>query len=185
MPATRAKRTPKHQPAPKIGRPAFSWTPDLERRLLAALSAGSSYKDAAEYAGLSYQTLLRKQQTDSAFSDRLGRARASFKIKSLAFIAKAAETDWRAAAFWLQYGPYRSEWGVRLEPPPVVPAGEGPELAIAASIRGSDASVREVHLALAISIASGSAPAAEAEPRSVGSSSLAGGVRDGRDEGHR
>jgi hypothetical protein len=168
-------RAPKKRPP---GRPPFRWTADLEARILSALSAGASYKDAAEFAGLSYQTLLRQQQADFAFSDRLAGARATFKVKSLAYIAKAAETDWRAAAFWLQYGPYRSEWGVRLEPPSEPPAGPGPELAIAAAVRGSDAAVREIHLALAISIAQGADPPRESEPRSVGSSVVAGGVRD-------
>ncbi len=164
------------------GRPPIPWEPHVTEKLLQVLGVGGSYRDAAEVAGISYMSLLRHQQQSPAFCEQLARGRVQAKVKAMAYVMQQAATDWRAAAFWLTNGPFRNEWGVTPDAPADPSATVGPELAIAASIRGSDDAVHNLHLALAISIGASAQAPAEPGPRPVGSSSVAGRVRDGGDK---
>jgi hypothetical protein len=105
----------KARPHAKTGRKEL-WTATVDRSFFTALSSGCSFADAAIIAGVSPDTLQRRQRNNPEFCGRLTHARTEFKVRSLAFIAKAAQTEWRAAQFWLERV-YPEEWGARVETP--------------------------------------------------------------------
>lgn len=98
-------------------------TPEVEGRLVHAISVGASYKDACAYAGISYQTFLNwkkraqrivEQAEDSddeleeltdqfvEFFERIKRAQGEAAVGWLTTINKAAHDDWKAAAWALE-----------------------------------------------------------------------------------
>jgi len=98
-------------------------TPEVEERMVRAISVGAAYKDACAYAGISYQTFLnwkkRAQQSEARsddgcdepeettrrfveFFDRIKKAQGDAAMSWLATINKAAKRDWRAAAWALE-----------------------------------------------------------------------------------
>ncbi len=98
-------------------------TPEVQARLVHAISVGASYKDASAYAGISYQTFLnwrkralkiveRMEKLDDEpeevadpfveFFDRIKRAQGEAAVKWLTAINKAAHRDWKAAAWSLE-----------------------------------------------------------------------------------
>ena len=108
-------------------------TPEVEERLVRAISVGASYKDASACAGISYQTFLnwRKraqeivEQTEDRddepeettdrfveFFDRIKKAQGDAAVEWLAAISKAAPRDWKAAA-WILERRYPESFNVR------------------------------------------------------------------------
>ncbi len=165
------------------GRPPIPWEPHVTEKLLQVLGVGGSYRDAAEVAGISYMSLLRHQQQSPAFCEQLARGRVQAKVKAMAYVMQQAATDWRAAAFWLTNGPYRNEWGVTPDVAAPVPAASGPETTLASGIRNKAEAVRNISIAVAITIAQATDAPAEPGLRSAGSSRVAGSVRVGSDKG--
>ncbi len=98
-------------------------TPEVEGRLVQAISVGATYKDACAYAGISYQTFLnwkkRAQRSETQedefddepeettdrfveFFDRIKRAQGEAAVGWLTTISKAVRRDWKAGAWILE-----------------------------------------------------------------------------------
>jgi transposase-like protein len=93
-------------------------TPKLRERIAAAVSAGASYKAAAQTTGVGESTLhawlargrAERGATRLAVGERpyvrlvdaVEQASARAEVRAAALISKASETDWRAAAWFLE-----------------------------------------------------------------------------------
>ncbi len=95
---------------PDNGRPS-KLTPEIQEKIVQALSIGNYRKDAAEYAGIDAATLRRwmlrgAREKDSAYADLRAavlEAESRAKITAIGCITKAMRNgDWRAAAYWLE-----------------------------------------------------------------------------------
>lgn len=106
--------------ARKAGRPVKTHVhPHIEARICEALRLGMPYKLAAQYGGVTYQTLLnwkkRAEEGDSgfvAFVMAMERAEAEAMLALLTLIRAAAENPkhWRAAA-WILERRWPETWG--------------------------------------------------------------------------
>ncbi len=94
---------------PRTGRPT-KCTPELTAKFCEALRSGCSRKDAAQYAGVDPTTAttwltrgknVRAKKCYREFRKRVMLTEASVKIRALGLIQKAADGDWKAAAWWL------------------------------------------------------------------------------------
>jgi hypothetical protein len=97
-------------------------TPEVQERLLKALRAGNYLSTAARFAGIHPATLHRwLERGDPAgtrptdlpyrqFAEQVERAIAEAEVRDVTLISKAAETDWRAAA-WRLARRYPKQWG--------------------------------------------------------------------------
>lgn len=95
-----------------MSRPRIALTDTIRQRLLEALRIGASYALAAQYAGISEDTLSRWiRQGDqpsgrrefAELCEQITKARAHCAISALVTIEKAAPNDWRAAAWKLTH----------------------------------------------------------------------------------
>lgn len=83
------------------GRPS-KHTPEREARLLEALRAGNTRKDASLYAGIDLHTFAR-WMNNATFATAIEKAEADAVVRNVAQIAKAAQDGtWTAAAWWLE-----------------------------------------------------------------------------------
>lgn len=87
------------------GRPT-KLTPEVQDRILEAIGAGNTKKDAAAYAGIGYRT-LETWLTDPRplyrqFQQAVAQKEAQAVVRNVAIIAKAAQDTWQAAAWWLE-----------------------------------------------------------------------------------
>src|SRR5205823_5588913 len=141
-----------HRPACRaggglMGRPS-KLTPALEERILRAIKAGNHARVAAEYAGVHRATFHRwlergdptgSDAVDQPYRDfraKLEQARAVAEARDVTLISKAAERDWRAAA-WRLARAAPSRWGTR----PGEPASDPPEALGLALPEGSQLSL--------------------------------------------
>ena len=125
-------------------------TPEVEERLVHAISVGATYKDACACAGISFQTFLNwkkraqravehveerdgePEETDHPFVeffDRIKRAQGEAAVGWLAMIGKAANRDWKAAAWMLERRYPESYDRNRLRPERIDEAAPTPETA--------------------------------------------------------
>jgi hypothetical protein len=109
--------------------PARKLTPKVRQAIGRAVSAGSSYRAAAECAGVSDRTLRSWLARGRAERDAprlaageapyvrlvesLERAGARAEVRAAALITKASEMDWHAAAWFLSRRDPES-WGTRV-----------------------------------------------------------------------
>ena len=102
------------------GRPS-KLTPDLIEKICAPIAAGNYMETAAAYAGVAKDTLyawLRKGREQKRglfreFSDAVERAMAEAEMRDVLLVAKAAETQWQAAAWRLERRTPQ-KWGRRV-----------------------------------------------------------------------
>ena len=93
-----------------IGRPTKR-TPEVEAKLIEALSNGATRVAACAYAGITTDTMLNWEKTFSAFSASLTRATGLAEYGFTCVLKECAmEGDWRAAESWLKRR-RRDEWG--------------------------------------------------------------------------
>lgn len=95
-------------------------TPEVQDRVLSAVSAGNYLETAAQYAGIDASTLRRwvvKGEAAGAaepyrtFCAALKSARAAAEVRSVALIQQAAtDGTWQAAAWYLERS-YPDRWG--------------------------------------------------------------------------
>ena len=94
-------------------------TPDTSAAIIKALSIGATYKDAAEAAGVHYDTFnewMKLGETQnrgkfSEFSELVKRTEAQTRNNFVSVIAKASKNgDWRAALEYLKRRD-RATWG--------------------------------------------------------------------------
>jgi transposase-like protein len=100
------------------GRPS-KFTQEVQDAIIAALSIGATYKDAAEASGVAYDTFnewmkmgqSQKSGKFSDFSELVKQTEAAARLKYLAVIENAATAgDWKAALEYLKRRD-RSNWG--------------------------------------------------------------------------
>jgi hypothetical protein len=89
------------KPRGKPGRPVL-YKPEAVERLLAALSAGLTYKQACLACGISEATLHNWREQHPDLEPRMEAARETARQKALEGIKTAGEKDWRALAEWLK-----------------------------------------------------------------------------------
>ncbi len=86
-------------------------TPEVEKRITDALTAGMSRKGASEYGGIDQGTLENWMRRYSDFSGAVVAAEAACEFRAVLTIRQAFnEGDWKAAAFWLERR-RNKEWG--------------------------------------------------------------------------
>lgn len=92
-------------------------TPEVKEKLFRALRLGSYIETAANYAGITRQTLYnwidrgRKEESPySEFVEELDQVLAEAELRDLAIIAEAAKEQWQAAAWKLERR-YPDRWG--------------------------------------------------------------------------
>lgn len=98
----------------KLGRPS-KLTPEVKRRFIEAIRAGSHYEPACQYAGIDYKTfrdwMQRGQGVHPArssaqeyvdFAAEVMRAEAEGELQCIAAIKGATKEDWRPAAWMLE-----------------------------------------------------------------------------------
>ncbi len=102
---------------PRVGR-RCRLTPAVQEKVLVALRAGSYLESAAQLAGIGsstlYDWLARGRKARSGqfleFLELVQGAIAQAEVQAVARVNTAAQTDWRAAAWWLERGPARARW---------------------------------------------------------------------------
>jgi hypothetical protein len=92
-----------------MARPS-KYTPEREKRILEALSAGTSRRGAAEYGGIDEGTLIDWMKRYATFSSAVVAAEAAVEVRATLTIRQAFTDDWKAAAFWLERR-RNKEWG--------------------------------------------------------------------------
>jgi hypothetical protein len=106
----------------RIGR-RTKLTPEIQSKLVQAISLGTSYEAAATYAGVSRETVrswLRRGERETRgiyheFAEAMKVADGKATVACLATIRSAAQNDWKAAA-WLLERRHPNEFGrARLE----------------------------------------------------------------------
>lgn len=102
----------------RIGRPT-KLTDTVQQAIVSALRAGNYVETAAQYAGINKQTVYNwiKHGEDGrepykSFLDAIKKAQADSEARDVAIIAKAADTQWQAAA-WRLERKFPDRWGRR------------------------------------------------------------------------
>jgi hypothetical protein len=90
------------------------WTRDRRQQVLGYLRQGMTRSTAAELAGFNRSSLWRLLEREIAFGHQVRQAEADARGRAEALVLRAGESDWRAAAWWLERK-YRSEWGQRAQ----------------------------------------------------------------------
>src|SRR5579862_1944907 len=106
----------------KRGRPD-KLTPEVARQITNAIGAGNYIDTGAAFGGISKVTFyawLRRGRREKTGKYRqlvrdVEKAAAQAEVRDVSVIARAAEKDWRAAAWRLERR-HPSRWGRRLEP---------------------------------------------------------------------
>lgn len=98
-------------------------TPEVQDLIVTALRAGSYVESAAQLAGISpstlYDWLARGRKARSGqfleFLELVQGAIAQAEVQAVERVNTASQTDWRAAAWWLERGPARARWRPSLQ----------------------------------------------------------------------
>lgn len=78
-------------------------TPEIEKRIMEALSAGVSRKTASEYAGIDQTTLINWMKRYPDFSNAVIEAESKVEVSAVVSVRQAwMAGDWRAAIEWLK-----------------------------------------------------------------------------------
>lgn len=101
------------------GRPT-KLTPELQEKIIQAISAGNYIEVAAQYCGVDKATLyvwLKRGARASGgiyrrFNDSVQKALSAAEVRDVTLIAKAAEADWKASA-WRLERKFPDRWGHR------------------------------------------------------------------------
>lgn len=107
---------------PRMGRRS-KLTPEVQERIATALRAGSYLEEAAQLAGVDRSTLWRwmakgREARSGQFFDFcnvIQGAIAQAEVAAVARISAASQTDWKAAAWWLERGPAHQRWRPSLQ----------------------------------------------------------------------
>lgn len=90
------------------------YTEDRVKAILTALEAGMGRVGAAQYGGITFETLSQWMSHKSEFSEAVIEAESKCELWMVGNIKKAAADDWRAAIAWLERR-RPQEWGRRYE----------------------------------------------------------------------
>jgi transposase len=100
--------------------PKLQLTPEVQARIVQAVSAGSYLDTAASYAGVARSTMYRwlnrgrrdKKGVYAEFAKAVHKAMADAEIRDITQIAKATEASWQASA-WRLERKFPDRWGRR------------------------------------------------------------------------
>jgi transposase len=93
-----------------MARPS-KYTPEMEKKIVEALTAGVSRKTAAEYAGIDEKTVINWMKRYSSFSSAVIAAETKVEVSATISLRQAwAGGDWRAALAWLERRRHE-DWG--------------------------------------------------------------------------
>jgi transposase len=93
-----------------MARPS-KYTPEMEKKIVEALTAGVSRKTAAEYAGIDEKTVINWMKRYSSFSSAVIAAETKVEVSATISLRQAwASGDWRAALAWLERRRHE-DWG--------------------------------------------------------------------------
>lgn len=100
-----------------MGRPT-KLNPTVQAAVVQAIAGGNTRETSAAFAGITkntfYEWLARGRAAQSGlyreFADAIEKAEADAVAVSVALIRRAAQTQWQAAAWWLERR-YSEEWG--------------------------------------------------------------------------
>ena len=93
-----------------MGRPT-KLTPEVQQKIVTAISAGNAEETAAEYAGIAPSTFFRwmsqgakprAAKVKRKFREAVSRARVEAEVRHVVVIEQVAAVDWRADAWWLE-----------------------------------------------------------------------------------
>jgi hypothetical protein len=76
--------------------------PAIEQRLIEVLTSGASVKDTCAFVGITTESFYTWCSNFPDFAAHMEKARATAKIGSVAVIRKASQTNWQAAAWFLE-----------------------------------------------------------------------------------
>ena len=116
--------------AERGGRPT-KYTPETVKRVIEAIKLGCAYVDAANYAGINYDTFNEWRKQYPEFSDAVETASGAAVTACMAKIQKAAtEGSWQASA-WILERRHPDRYGrTRVE----LTGAEGGPVAVAAQV---------------------------------------------------
>lgn len=86
----------------KTGRPT-KLTPEVQERIEQAIRVGVTHAQAAEYAGIGESTLREWMRENPAFAAAINAREAEGALTLVALVNRAAQQDWRAAAWILEH----------------------------------------------------------------------------------
>lgn len=76
--------------------------PVIEKKLIEVLTSGATVKDSCAFVGISTEQFYNDLKRFPDFRDAIEKARATAKVSSVAVIRKASQTNWQAAAWFLE-----------------------------------------------------------------------------------
>ncbi|WP_245533961.1 hypothetical protein [Effusibacillus pohliae] len=94
-------------------------TPEIQQKIVGAIAAGNYHETACALAGIHPSTFYRWLEEGAKprakkgyreFCEAVKKAEAAAEAKRIQLITKAAETDWKAAAWYLERK-YPDRWG--------------------------------------------------------------------------
>ena len=90
------------KPRRKHGRPS-KYTPKAVKAICTGIADGLPFKYASALGGISHETLCQWQRRFPEFAESMQAATAKGVAARLRIITKAAQTDYRAACWWLEH----------------------------------------------------------------------------------
>jgi DNA-binding GntR family transcriptional regulator len=82
--------------------------------IVESIKLGAYFKHAAGAANINFETARTWRKTDLEFADRILQAQGHAVMEAVRVIQRAAFTDWKAAAWWLERA-HPKEWSDRLD----------------------------------------------------------------------
>ena len=101
MQDTHAATAPVNGTGRRMGRPT-KLTPEVQKRILAFIRAGNTFRDSAACAGIGESTFFQWKRENPEFLAALKKAEVQFIDRNLAIIQKTANKTWTAAAWLLE-----------------------------------------------------------------------------------
>ena len=90
----------------------MKYSSEIVKEIANYIRAGNSQHDSAILAGINPDTFYSWLKDKSDFSDSIKKAEQVCKSRNIAFIQKAAEITWQAAAWWLERK-YKDEFALK------------------------------------------------------------------------
>lgn len=90
----------------------MKYSNELTAEICKYLRAGNNQRDSAILSGISEETFYTWIKTKPEFSEPIKKAEQECKARNIAFIQKAAEKSWQAAAWYLERK-YNNEFALK------------------------------------------------------------------------
>ena len=80
----------------------MKYSNEITEEICRYLQAGNNQHDSAVLAGISEETFYTWKKEKAEFSEAIKKAEQICKSRNIAYVQKAAEKTWQAAAWWLE-----------------------------------------------------------------------------------